>query len=93
MLPSQQRMCTTPLQNPYSAIAKKLCNPWMKIHSMVQEIAKEVKEYVAATPLVQHPILVTPEVQFISLRMPENFPQQWNSLGLPISILVLYVLH
>ncbi|KAF3672254.1 hypothetical protein FXO38_06185 [Capsicum annuum] len=58
VLPSQQQMCTTPLQNDYSAIAKKVCNPRMMIHSMVQQKMQGVKEYVSATPLVQHPILV-----------------------------------
>lgn len=67
MLPSHQRICTIRLKNPYSAVATKIYNPLMKIHSMVQEKAKRVKEYVDATPLVQVPILGTPEVQFISL--------------------------
>ncbi|KAF3624859.1 hypothetical protein FXO38_14254 [Capsicum annuum] len=31
----------------------------MKIHSMVQEKTKGVKEYVAAKPVVQHPILMS----------------------------------
>lgn len=45
VLPLEQPMYTTYWQNPYSTVAEKICNPWMKILSMV----KDVKEYVAST--------------------------------------------
>lgn len=42
---------------------------------------KEVKEYIVASKLDQHPTLATQKKQFITLQMPEDPPRQWRIKG------------
>ncbi|KAM3356627.1 hypothetical protein P3S68_023341 [Capsicum galapagoense] len=70
VLPPENKISST-----YLPLLKKACNPWMQIHSLVQQNPKGVKEFIAASRINQHPILVTQEEQFITQQMPEDFPR------------------
>ncbi|KAK4737240.1 hypothetical protein R3W88_000937 [Solanum pinnatisectum] len=81
VLPPETKISSTylPLLNPYSAFEKKSCNPWMQIHSLVQQKPKGVNEYVVVSKLDQHPILANQEEQFITLQMRRIFPGNGKS--------------
>ncbi|KAI4310542.1 hypothetical protein MLD38_035514 [Melastoma candidum] len=72
---------TIPLLNPYTAFGKPSSSPIRKIRSLINQPASKVLEYIQASKFSQHPIWATQREQFVTLRLPSDFPRQWSQKG------------
>lgn len=68
VFPPQNQISTThmPPLTPYRVLTKNICNPLIKIYSMVQHKPKGIREYVVAAKLALH--------LFLQVRISSSYP-------------------